>query len=397
MERLEALSRVGSLEGGGVCRLALTDEDGWGRDLVVSWMEELDLEITVDRIGNIVGVRVGRDDGTPVMIGSHLDSVRTGGVYDGSLGVLAGLEVVRCLNDAGIETSNSVAVGAFTNEEGARFQPDMMGSGVHQGSLALEDALATVGIDGTTVEENLRRIGYAGEIPCGTSPVAAYFELHVEQGPILDREGVTIGVVEEVQGISWIEFTIGGVSNHAGTTPMSMRADAGLAAAEIATFARRLAGNIGGAQVATVGALTLEPNLVNVIPERAVMTIDLRNTDDQALHSAEEAVVAFAEEIAQREGVTFAHRQLARFAPVPFAPDMIDLIESEARSLGYTTRRMPSGAGHDAQMFAPNCPTGMIFVPSRDGISHNVTEYTAPDHIEAGADVLLRAVLRRAL
>ena len=242
----------------------------------------------------------------------------------------------------------------------------------------------------------LARIGYGGDTPCGSVRAAAYLELHIEQGPVLEREGIQIGAVEGVQGISWTELTIGGVSNHAGTTPMSMRTDAGYAAAEIACFVRRLAGEMGGTQVGTVGALTLHPNLVNVVAQRAVMTVDLRNTDEPLLKEAEEKTFAFCDEIAKREGVEISLRSLARFAPVDFAPEMIALVEAEARALGYSTRRMPSGAGHDAQMFAPNCPTGMVFVPSRNGISHNVEEYTAPEQIEAGANVLLRAVLRRA-
>ena len=396
MGRLETLGAVGAIEGGGVCRLALTEEDRAGRDLVVSWMRELGLEVSVDAIGNVVATRAGREPGPPVMIGSHIDTVRTGGRYDGNLGVLAGLEVVECLEAAGIETRRPVAVAFFTNEEGSRFAPDMMGSAVHQGALDLDAALASVGIDGQSVGECLTRIGYAGETPCGSVRAAAYLELHIEQGPVLEREGTLIGAVEGVQGISWTELSIGGVSNHAGTTPMSMRTDAGYAAAEVACFVRRLANELAGAQVGSVGALTLHPNLVNVIAQRAVMTVDLRNTDDSILRQAEGRLSTFVEELAEREGVQIAARSLARFAPVDFDREMIGLVESEARDLGYSTRRLPSGAGHDAQMFAPNCPTGMIFVPSRGGISHNVKEYTSPEHIAAGANVLLRAVLRRA-
>ncbi len=395
--RLETLGGIGAIDGGGVCRLALTDEDKAGRDLVVGWMRELGLEITIDRIGNVVGLRAGREDGLPIMIGSHIDTVRTGGRYDGNLGVLGGLEVIASLNDAKLETNHPVAVAFFTNEEGSRFAPDMMGSGVHQGALPLDASLETTGIDGERVGDCLARIGYAGDTPCGSVRAAAYLELHIEQGPVLEREGIQIGAVEGVQGISWTELTIGGVSNHAGTTPMSMRTDAGYAAAEITCFVRRLASDMGGTQVGTVGALTLHPNLVNVVANRAVMTVDLRNTDESLLTQAEEKTFAFVDEIAEREGVEISRRSLARFAPVDFAPEMIELVEAEARALGYSTRRMPSGAGHDAQMFAPNCPTGMVFVPSRNGISHNVKEYTAPEDIEMGANVLLRAVLRRAV
>ncbi len=395
--RLDDLAKVGTIDGGGVCRLALTDEDKAGRDLVMSWMKELGLEVTVDRIGNVVGVGAGRESGPPVMIGSHIDTVRTGGRYDGNLGVLAGLEVVECLQRAGIETARPITVAFFTNEEGARFAPDMMGSSVHQGSLSLQQALAAVGIDGANVADELERIGYAGEAPCGDMRAAAFIELHIEQGPVLEREGIPIGVVNSVQGISWTELTIKGISNHAGTAPVSMRADAGYAAAEITCFVRRLAHEIGGSQVATVGRLSLQPNLVNVVPNHAVMTIDLRNTDEAILQRAEAATFELIDQVAEREGVEITRRQLARFEPVLFADEMVDLVDNTAKSLGYATLRMPSGAGHDAQMFAPNCPTGMIFVPSKDGISHNVREYTAPEHLEAGANVLLQVALRLAM
>lgn len=394
--RLEALAGIGAIAGGGVCRLALSDEDRAGRDLVVSWMTELGLEVTIDRIGNVVGLRPGQEAGPPVMTGSHIDTVRTGGRYDGNLGVLAGLEVVATLNDAGIVTRRPLAVAFFTNEEGARFAPDMMGSAVHQGSLDLDTALATVGIDGTTVAENLSRIGYHGDTGCGSFRAAAFVELHIEQGPVLEEQGVTIGAVEGVQGISWTEYRVTGTSNHAGTTPMRLRHDAGYLAGAIACEARRIAEDMGGDQVATVGAISLGPNLVNVVANEAVVTVDLRNTDDAKLQEAEARMAHYVERSAAAEGVTATARTLARFAPVAFDPEMIGLVEDSARRLGLTVRRMPSGAGHDAQMFAPNCPTGMIFVPSRDGISHNVAEDTAPEDLRAGADVLLRVMLARA-
>lgn len=394
--RIDALGSIGAIEGGGVCRLALSDEDRLGRERVVGWMRELGLSVSVDAIGNVVAVREGLEAGPPVMMGSHIDTVRTGGRYDGNLGVLAGLEVMQTLANAGVVTRRPLAVAFFTNEEGARFNPDMMGSLVYVGGLPLDTALNTVGIDGETVGDCLRKVSFNGTAPVGHPAVHAYVELHVEQGPVLDIEGVTIGAVEGVQGISWTEFTVTGVSNHAGTTPMRLRHDAGYVACAIAQRAREIARELGGDQVATVGALNLSPNLVNVIANKAVFTVDLRNTDEILLQEAERQLHAFAAEVAQAEGVTLTHRTLARFEPVAFDPVVVSLVEDTAKQLGHSVRRMPSGAGHDAQMLARVCPAGMIFVPSVGGISHNVKEFTQPADIEAGANVLLQTVLRLA-
>jgi beta-ureidopropionase / N-carbamoyl-L-amino-acid hydrolase len=394
--RIGALGQVGAIEGGGVSRLALSDSDKAGRDTVSGWMRELGLGVTVDAIGNVVGLRKGRTDGAPVMMGSHIDTVATGGRYDGNLGVLAGLEVINTLNDAGIETERPVAVAFFTNEEGSRFQPDMFGSLVYVGALDLETALATKAIDGPAAGEELKRIGYAGPAPVGKPNVHAYLEYHVEQGPVLEAEGFTVGAVTGVQGISWTEYTIEGVSNHAGTTPMRLRCDAGYAAAAIAVAVRRIAKEIGGDQVGTVGAITLSPNLVNVVANKAVMTVDLRNTDEATLQDAERRVAEAIEAIRTEEGVTITARRLARFEPVAFAPAIVDRVEALAKQRGHKVKRLPSGAGHDAQMLARVCPAGMIFVPSAGGISHNVKEYTSPSDIGAGADILLHLVLELA-
>jgi len=394
--RLDQLAQIGRIAGDGVCRLALSDEDKEGRDLVVHWMRELGLSVQIDRIGNVVGTRPGLVDEPAVMIGSHIDSVRTGGRYDGALGVLAGLEVIAALNEAEFKTRRPIAVAFFTNEEGSRFQPDMFGSLVYTGGLDLDQALATRGIDGTTVGEELGRIGYAGPEPVGQPRAHAYVELHVEQGPILDAENFRIGAVEGVQGISWTEFTLSGQSNHAGTTPMRMRRDAGYVAAQIAVFVRNLSKEIGRNQVATVGSMTLSPNLINVVANHVVMTVDLRNTNDERLSEAERRLFAFADEAAAAENVAITRRSLARFAPVAFAPSLVERVEAIAGELGFSVRRLPSGAGHDAQIMAAVCPACMIFVPSVGGISHNVEEYTAPSDLVAGADVLLRLVLELA-
>ncbi len=391
LQRLRALGEVGGLPKGGVCRLALTDEDRRGRDLVRGWMEALGLAVSVDPIGNVVGVWEGTEPGPPVMTGSHIDTVRTGGLYDGNLGVLAGLEVVETLQRAGVRPRRSLAVAFFTNEEGARFAPDMLGSLYFVGDLPLDQARATVSIDGKALGAELDAIGYAGATP--PIDVHAFVELHVEQGPVLEEEGITIGVVEGVQGISWTEFTVIGVSNHAGTTPLRLRHDAGLVAGSVVAFVRAMARELGGDQIATVGSLRLHPDLVNVIPSRAVFTVDLRNTDEAVLQRAEARLHAYVAELAAEEGVTVTHRALARFEPVRFDPAVVDRVEAAARGLGLSTRRMPSGAGHDAQMLARVCPAGMIFVPSVRGISHNVEEHTEAADLEAGTNVLLRVLL----
>ncbi len=273
VERLDALAEIGSTGDGGCARLALTDEDRAGRDLVVTWMSDLGLNVAIDAIGNVVAHWGGAGQ-PPIMAGSHIDTVRTGGRYDGNLGVLAGLEVLEAVIESGWRPRRPLAVAVFTNEEGARFPPDMLGSLTYAGGMAIEDALDITGIDGTTVGDELRRIGYVGPNPCPGAAPHAYVELHIEQGPVLEAEGTDIGVVEGVQGISWQELTIHGQANHAGTTPMTMRHDAGYAAARIATFVRELATEIGPPMVGTVGLLQLRPDLVNVVAARATLTVD---------------------------------------------------------------------------------------------------------------------------
>ena len=403
-QRLEALGEIGAVLGPngerGCARLALTDEDRQGRDLVVSWMGDLGLQISMDAIGNVVGTRPGSDPGAAaVMVGSHIDTVRTGGRFDGNLGVLSGLEIVETLAQHGVTTPRPIQVAFFTDEEGSRFQPDMLGSLVYVGGLAVEEALdVRAADDGARLGDELARIGYAGPTPV---PAAAfphsYAELHIEQGPVLEREGITIGVVTGVQGISWTEVTITGQSAHAGTTPMQLRHDPMVVAARVIHEARLMAGSLGAPQVATVGSVSLVPNLVNVIASNVVLTIDLRNTDEAILELAEEQMFAACRAFAADEGCEISMRTLARFEPVDFDPTMIDLVESTADRLGHSTRRMPSGAGHDAQMLARVCPTSMVFVPSVNGLSHNIAEYTTPADIEAGANVLLQVVLERAM
>jgi N-carbamoyl-L-amino-acid hydrolase len=396
LRALDELAQIGAIEGGGCARLALGDEDKAGRDLVVGWMKALGLAVQVDAIGNVIGLRAGRENLAPVMTGSHIDTVRTGGRYDGNYGVLAGLEVVRALNAAEVTTRRPIAVAFFTNEEGARFQPDMMGSLVYAGGLGLNEAYAAIDKDGRSVGDELRRIGYLGAARPGAVRPHAFVELHIEQGPILDEEKVRIGVVESVQGISWTEYTVTGVSNHAGTTPMRLRRDAGYLAASVNLFARKLAWEMGGNQVATVGALSLKPNLINVVPNHAVFTVDLRNTDEEKLKQAEAAVTAHIAQMAHEERVEVEAKVLARFEPVIFDAALVDRVEHHACALSLATRRMPSGAGHDAQMMQRLCPTAMIFVPSVAGLSHNVKEHTEPADLVAGAQVLLNLMVELA-
>lgn len=393
LDRLEELGRIGRGADGACCRLALTDQDREGRDLVVAWMRELGLAVQIDRVGNILGIRPGREELPPVMTGSHLDTVATGGMLDGAYGVLAGLEVVHALNQARVTTRRPLAVAAFTNEEGVRFHPDMLGSLVYAGGLPVEEALGAVATDGAVLGAELERIGYAGDQEPGAVRPHAFVELHIEQGPILDREGGCLGAVDSLQGISWQEVTLWGVANHAGTTPMGLRRDAGLGAARLACFVRDLAVSLGGAQVGTVGAMTLAPNLINVIPREAVVTVDLRNPDDRRLAEAEARLDAFLRDLAAAEGLEIESRRLVRFPPVAFDPGVVGAIEAAAASLGQPIRRMTSGAGQDAQMLARLCPAAMIFVPSIGGISHSPAERTAPEHLELGANLLLRTLL----
>ena len=403
LQRLADLGEIGAVHGPngerGCARLALTDEDRRGRDLVVSWMRDLGLSVAIDAIGNVVATHAGTDPAAaPIMMGSHIDTVRTGGRFDGNLGVLGGLEVIETLQQHGVRTRHPIQVAFFTDEEGARFAPDMLGSIVYVGGMSVEDALdARAADDNARLGDELARIGYAGPTPCPTADIPhAYVELHIEQGPVLEEQGVTIGVVTGVQGISWTELVITGRSAHAGTTPMRLRKDPLVPAAAIAVEARRLAAAMGGAQVATIGRFDVFPDLVNVIAQSVTITLDVRNTDETLLRNAEAHMMEFAQAAANAEGCTLHTRSLARFEPVAFADSMIDSVERIAQGQGHSTLRLPSGAGHDAQMLARVCPTSMIFVPSVDGLSHNIAEFTEAADIAAGANVLLHMVLELA-
>ena len=392
MRRINSLAEISPIDGGGNCRLALTDDDKYGRDLLISWMKDCNLDVSIDAIGNIIGLwNIGQ--GAPVMSGSHIDTVRTGGRFDGCYGVLAALEVIETCQQAGIKSSRPLAVGIFTDEEGSRFAPDMLGSLVYVGGMPLEQALGVVAIDGAILGEELLRIGYAGTTPCPGLIPHAFVELHIEQGPMLEANNVRIGAVTSVQGISWQEVVITGQSNHAGTTPMSLRHDPAYVAAEITVFVRNLAKQMGGHQVCTVGKIDIHPNLTNVVAAKATITLDVRNTDEILLQKAESQIADFFVGLAKSEGVKITTRQLARFEPVIFDERVIDCVEQIAKAQGNTVQRMPSGAGHDAQMLARVCPSGMIFVPSVKGISHNPSEFTETIDLIAGANILLHTML----
>ncbi|NWB93065.1 Zn-dependent hydrolase [Pseudomonas agarici] len=398
LRQIEALGEIGrDHEAGGRTRIAFSDTEKAGRDQLVEWMNELKLIVQIDRIGNIFGTLQPRHDTplAPLMVGSHIDTVTNAGALDGCYGVLAGLAVARAFREAGQYPARPLVIAAFSNEEGVRYQPDMMGSLVHAGGLTLEAALSTQGTDGTRLGDELARIGYAGQLLPGTIRPHEYLELHIEQGPILEAENTLIGVVENLQGISWQRVTVQGNANHAGTTPISLRHDAGWAACTLVSQLRDLAQASSGTTLATVGCMRFEPDVINVIPRKATFTIDLRDPDEARLRAAEQRLNAIIGHVAEQEGVHIQCEQLVRFQPVVFDAGLADEIETSARRLGFSSRRMTSGAGHDAQMIARIAPAAMIFVPSRGGISHNPREHTDDEQLLKGAEVLLDVVTRR--
>jgi N-carbamoyl-L-amino-acid hydrolase len=395
VSRLTALSAIGATPEGGCRRLALSDEDRQGRDWLVGQMQALGLEVKVDAIGNIVGILKGREDGPAVIMGSHIDTVGTGGRFDGALGVIAGVEVLATLRDAGLTPKRDMAVIAFTNEEGARFHPDMLGSYVWAGGMSVAAAHAELDADGAVLGTELQRIGYEGQEQPGFLPAHAYLELHIEQGPVLESEGGGLGAVTGIQGICWLELTLKGRPSHAGTTPMAYRRDPGLAASRINIFANELTKTIPS-QLANCGVIRVQPANVNVVPETVIMTLDLRNPLDAPLAETEASVRTFCAELAARDGIEISFRDLARFPATPFAEELIAGVEQSAAELGLPIRRMISGAGHDAQMMSRLCPTAMVFIPSIGGLSHNPAEFSTDEDMTAGANVLLNAAWRAA-
>ncbi len=398
---LDELGAIGAYDAGdglvGVNRLALTDADAEGRRLVARWFADAGLEVRVDRIGNVYGRRAGRDSSLPpVVSGSHIDSVPTGGRFDGALGVLGALEVVRALNDAGRETTRSFEVGFFTDEEGARFGTDMLGSAVACGRLTLEDAYALTDESGLSVKGELERIGFLGDADHRVGDVHAYVECHIEQGPILAAAGYELGAVTGVQAISWQELTIRGKSAHAGTTPMNLRRDAGIAASKINLRMHEMAtsGRYGTEMRATMGRFDPVPDRVNIVPGTVICTVDLRNPDDDGMAAAEADLAAFIGELAEEMGVTITSKQTARTPRIRFADSLVARVEAQLGAMGAKHCHILSGAGHDAQEFAAICDTAMIFVPGEyDGISHNPREYSRKEACTQGVQALCSTIL----
>lgn len=394
LDQINLLGQTGLDAAGRRTRLAGTDADRQGRDLLANWMRQAGLTVVTDYIGNQFGIWQTEQNKNepPLMLGSHIDTVINAGQYDGCYGVLAALEVIRTLQDSGEQPDRPIVVSAFTNEEGVRFAPDMMGSLVYAGGYPLEQALASTGTDGTTLGAELRRIGYAGTVAPGFLKPAAFVELHIEQGPILDAEQISIGAVENLQGISWTRVTVEGAQNHAGTTPTSYRRDAGVAAAKIITFMRRRCELPGSRTVSTTGCIEFIPNATNVIPGKAIFTVDTRNPDEVQLRAEEAALEVYCRELEQTDHVRITLERMSRFEPVQFDAQIVSYIESSARARKLSCRRITSGAGQDAQMMARICPTAMIFVPSMDGISHNPQEFTQDKDLVNGANILLDVV-----
>lgn len=396
-DSLMEMAKIGATEKGGVCRLALTDLDREARDLFVQWCKEAGCTIRIDKMGNIFARRKGQDDSLPpVVMGSHIDTQPTGGRFDGIYGVLAGLEVIRSLNDHNIETLAPIEASAWTNEEGSRFPPAMVASGVFAGVFDLEYGLSRADLDGKTMGEELERIGYAGPEEVGQQKVKAFFEAHIEQGPILEDEGKTIGVVTDAQGQRWYEVKLTGQESHAGPTPMLSRKDALVGAAKIVDQVNRIGLDNLPSACATVGLLQVFPNSRNVIPGEVFFTIDFRHPNADVLAAMDSELREVCEKIANEQGLKMEFEQIWYSPPVPFNKDCVDSVRRAAINSGYSHRDIISGAGHDACYISRVAPTAMVFVPCEDGISHNESENADPADIAAGCDVLFQAVVEQA-
>lgn len=396
-QSLMDLAEIGATPKGGNCRLALTEEDRQGRELVTGWLREAGLTLRIDQIGNVFARRAGRrDDLLPVVTGSHIDTQPTGGRFDGCYGVLAGLEVMRVLDDHGIVTEAPLEVAIWTNEEGCRFVPVMMGSGVHTGIIALEDALAATDRQGDSVAASLERIGYAGEEPVGSQDFGAYFEAHIEQGPVLEAEGIPVGAVTGSLGLRWFDVVTTGQEAHAGPTPMPYRRDALKQAAALLNEILELADLYQPHGRVTCGEFDLYPNSRNVIPGRVRFSVDIRHLEPAALDRIEQALRELCDKHNEPGRVIVELQEVQQVAPTPFDEDLVKLVRQSCETLEIPYRDIETGAGHDAVFVSQVAPAAMIFVPCEDGISHNESEYANPKDLEAGANVLLHAMLGRA-
>lgn len=394
-DSLMELARIGATEKGGVCRLALTDLDRQARDLVRAWAKELGCTVRVDAIGNIFMRRAGaRDDLPPVMTGSHIDTQPTGGKFDGNYGVLSGIEVLRTLHDHGIQTQAPLEVVVWTNEEGSRFVPVMMGSGVFSNAFSLEHALSQTDQAGISVAQALADIGYDGPESVGGFPVRAYYEAHIEQGPILEARDTVIGVVQGALGQRWYDVSITGQEAHAGPTPMELRRDAMLVAARLVQAVNRIALDHAPHGRGTVGWIDNFPNSRNVIPGRVRLSVDLRAADDASLNGMHDELNRACRELGNGNGIQVDVEQVVYFPPQAFDPELVEQVRASAQRLGLSSLPIVSGAGHDAVYMARVAPSAMIFVPCKDGISHNEIEDAQPAHLEAGCNILLQSMLQ---
>lgn len=391
------LATIGATPRGGVRRLALTDLDQQGRDRVVGWFREAGLQVRIDRIGNIFARRAGTDPSRHAVVsGSHIDTQPSGGRFDGNYGVLAALEVVRTLNDQSIQTAAPIDVAIWTNEEGTRFTPVMMGSGAYSGAFTLEQVLSARDIDGKSVGDELQRIGYAGDTELGSEVFDAYFEVHIEQGPVLEAAGLPIGVVTGALGQRWFDVQVHGMDAHAGPTPMPMRRDAALGAARLISAVNEIALSEAPHGRGTVGFMQVVPNSRNVIPGLVNCSVDLRHPDDAGLNRMKAALLSACGQIETATQTRIQIDEVVCFPPCHFDADCVALVRNASQALNLPHQDIVSGAGHDAVNIARIAPTAMIFIPCKDGISHNEIEDAEPAHIEAGANVLLTAMLARA-
>jgi len=397
-DSLMEMAKIGPGIAGGNNRQTLTDEDGKGRKLFQKWCEAAGMSMGVDQLGTMFARREGTDpDALPVYIGSHLDTQPTGGKYDGVLGVLSGLEVIRTLNDLDIKTKHPIVVTNWTNEEGARFAPAMLASGVFAGVHTLDYAYDRTDSEGLTFGDELKRIGWVGDEPVGQRKMHAYFEYHIEQGPILEAENKQIGVVTHGQGLWWLEFTLTGKEAHTGSTPMNMRVNAGLAMARIFEAVQKVAMDNQPGAVGGVGQVRFSPNSRNVLPGKVVFTVDIRSPEKAKLDRMRAAIEAEAERITAELGVGSSVEAVGHFDPVTFDPTLVDRVRSAAEKLGYSHMNVISGAGHDACWTARVAPTTMIMCPCVGGLSHNEAEDISPEWAAAGCDVLCHAVLETAV